>query len=119
MVKIYFDTCSLHRPLDNRGQLRVALEAEAIIGIIAMVEQGTVEFVSSEILQLEVENNSQPQKKAYVLAILQLAKCVVLVDDEIEQRATFLEQSGFKAFDALHLASAEAAHVDFFCSCDD
>jgi predicted nucleic acid-binding protein len=68
---------------------------------------------------LEVENNSQPQKKAYVLAILQLAKCVVLVDDEIEQRATFLEQSGFKAFDALHLASAEAAHVDFFCSCDD
>ena len=84
-----------------------------------MVEQGTVDFVSSEILQLEVENNSQPQKKAYVLAILQLAKFVILVDDKIEQRATLLEQCGFKAFDALHLASAEAAYVDFFCSCDD
>ena len=31
----------------------------------------------------------------------------------------FLEQQGFKAFDALHIASAESAQVDYFCTCDD
>jgi hypothetical protein len=30
-----------------------------------------------------------------------------------------LENQGFKAFDALHLACAEAGAVDYFCSCDD
>ena len=33
-MRIYFDTCILNRPLDNRSQLRVALEAEAILGIL-------------------------------------------------------------------------------------
>ena len=48
----------MHRPLDDRAQLRIRLEAEAVIGILT-------------------------------------------------------------AFDALHLACAEAGSVDYFCSCDD
>jgi predicted nucleic acid-binding protein len=30
-----------------------------------------------------------------------------------------IEQLGIKAVDALHLALAEAAQVDYFCTCDD
>lgn len=48
--------CSIQRPLDTKSQVRIAVEAEAILGVLA---------------------------------------------------------------DALHLASAEAAEADFFCTCDD
>ena len=37
---------------------------------------------------------------------------------EVEQRGIELEKLGFRAMDALHLASAEAAEVDVFLSCD-
>ena len=66
MVKIYFDTCSLHRPLDNKSQLRITLEAEAVLGVLAMCEDGRLTLVSSEVLSLEVDRNPQPQKRAYV-----------------------------------------------------
>ena len=118
-MKVYFDTCSLHRPLDNKEQLRIALEAEAILGILAMCEVGIMDLVSSEVLLLEVNRNQQPQRRAYVSSILEQAQIVIIVNDKIEQRAKVLEKRGFKAFDALHIASAEAGSVDYFCTCDD
>ena len=60
-MRIYLDTCSLNRPMDDKSQLRVALEARALV----------------------------------------------------------LEARGFKGFDALHIATAETGHVDYFCTCDD
>ena len=44
---------------------------------------------------------------------------VIEVDDRITKRAQELERREFKAFDALHLAAAEAGGVDYFCTCDD
>lgn len=118
-MKVHLDTCSLHRPLDNKAQLRIALEAEAVLGVLARCESGALTLVSSEVLLLEVDRNQQPQRKAYVSSILERAATVIAVDDKIEQRAKILQKRGFKAFDALHLASAEAGEVDYFCTCDD
>lgn len=33
-MRIYFDNCSLQRPFDNKSQLRIRIEAEAILSII-------------------------------------------------------------------------------------
>jgi len=30
-MKIYFDSCSLQRPLDDQSQILIALEAEAVL----------------------------------------------------------------------------------------
>ena len=116
---IYFDTCSLHRPLDNKTQLRIALEAEAVLGILTKCEEGEIILVSSEVLLLEVARNRQPKKREYVSSILEQADKFITLNDEIEQRAKVLEMHGFKAFDALHIASAESAAADYFCTCDD
>ena len=43
----------------------------------------------------------------------------VMVDSKIENRASQLELRGFKAYDALHIAAAESAVADYFCTCDD
>ena len=118
-MKVYFDTCTLHRPLDNKAQLRVALEAEAVLGMLAKCEAGEWTLVASEVLELEVERNPEPQRRAYVGTLLRQAKVAIMVNREIEQRAKALEKRGFKAFDALHSAAAESAGHDYFCSCDD
>ena len=118
-MKVYFDTCCLHRPLDNKAQLRIALEAEAVLGILARWEAGTLILVSSEVLSHEVDRNPQQQKKEYVLSIIERIPIVIVIDDAIEERAKALEQRGFKPYDSLHIASAEVGAVDYFCTCDD
>ncbi len=118
-MKVYFDTCSLHRPLDNKAQLRVALEAEAVLGLLAKCEAAEWTLASSEVLELEVGRNREPQGKAYVTSILEKAQSVIMVNDGIERRAKALQKRGSKAFDALHIAAAESGGIDFSCTCDD
>ena len=118
-MKIYFDTCSLNRPVDDKTQLRVAIEAEAVLGILALCEAGIETLVSSEILVLENERNPHAKRRSFVAAILAQATSSIMVDDAIRQRAKVLEKRGFKAFDALHVACAEAGKVSYFCTCDD
>ncbi len=56
-MKIYFDRCSLQRPLDNRSQFRIAIEAEAILGILFWLsETDTLDLISSDALVFEVES---------------------------------------------------------------
>jgi predicted nucleic acid-binding protein len=43
----------------------------------------------------------------------------VALTDEIEKRAREFNALGIKPLDALHLASAEQARADRFCTCDD
>lgn len=116
---IYFDNCCLHRPLDDKTQPRVKLESEAVLAILGMCESGAANLISSEVLELELDQNPDPQRRAYVAGILAIAAEFIAVDDQISDRAKELELAGFKAMDALHLACAESAHVDYFCSCDD
>lgn len=119
ILQIYLDTCSLQRPLDDKSQARIALEAEAILSILTLWETGTISLVSSEILQFEIDQISQPQRKAFVSAILDRIQTTVILTDEITQQAKALEQYGLKPIDALHIAMAEAAQIDYFCTCDD
>ncbi len=50
-----------------------------------------------------------------------LAKAVEFIDltPTIEARAKHFVERRVKPLDALHLACAEEAKVDFFCTCDD
>jgi hypothetical protein len=47
-VKIYLDLCAIQRPLDTPNQVRIVLEAEAILGIISFCDSGQAELLSSE-----------------------------------------------------------------------
>ena len=118
-MKIYLDTSSLQRPLDNRNQIRVNIEAEAVLGILSLFESGQVELISSEALLFEIERNPNMARQEYALDVLSKATTVVMVTDEIERRAREFIALGVKPLDALHLASAEQAPADLFCTCDD
>jgi predicted nucleic acid-binding protein len=116
---IYFDTCSLQRPLDNKTHMRVRLEAEAMIGLLAAVEDGKVKMVGSAILDFETAQNPNRIRKTFAVEMLRNASKFVALDEQVIRRARTFLSAGVKPIDALHLARAEAAEADYFCTCDD
>lgn len=118
-MKIYLDTCSLQRPLDTKNQLRILLESEAVLGIVALCEANVVELVASDALAFEVARNPHSMRRVYAEELLMKAKSVVVLETKIEKRAAYFANQGIRPLDALHLASAEAGKADFLCTCDD
>jgi predicted nucleic acid-binding protein len=118
-VKIYLDSCAIQRPWDTYSHTRIVLEAEAVLGVLALCAAGKVELVSSEALEYETEQNPWPVRQEHAKAVLAQARMRATIDEAVETRARILIELGVKPLDALHLALAEASHVDYFCTCDD
>jgi predicted nucleic acid-binding protein len=116
---VYLDACCLQRPLDDRSQPRVNLEAEAILTILGMVESGDLDLVSSPALEFEVQRNPDSERRGAAEEILKLASQTAEFVEAIETEAEALVKSGFKPLDALHLTFAGHAEVKYFCTCDD
>jgi hypothetical protein len=93
-MKVYLDTCSLHRPLDSKTQIRIVLESEAVLGIIGLCEMGQLELVSSEVLAFEVNRNPQIIRREFGLEVLSKASSFVVLNPQIEQRAEVLNKLG-------------------------
>jgi len=119
LMKIYLDTCSLQRPLDSKTQIRIALEAEAVLGLLSLVESGQVELVSSEVLLFETNGNPNIIRRQYALEVLSKARAFVVLNERIEHLAEAFVAEGIKPLDALHLACAEESGADYLCTCDD
>jgi hypothetical protein len=58
-------------------------------------------------------------RREYAREALAKASWFIDVTEGVEERARDLNALGFQPLDALHLASAEEAQADFFCTCDD
>ncbi len=120
MIKLYLDTCSIQRPLDTlTAQTRLRLEAEAILGVFAQIMAGNIELISSTVLELETQRNPFALRREHGEQVLAQAMGIVIVDEQIEERSAHFIQESIKIMDALHLAAAEAAQADYFCTCDD
>jgi predicted nucleic acid-binding protein len=118
-VSVYLDTCAIQRPLDTLSHTRLRLEAEAILGVLALIKAGEVLLISSTPLEIEAARNSLAVRKEHANQVLNQASFVVIIDDRLAKRAADFTRRGMKAVDALHLAAAEAANADYFCTCDD
>lgn len=115
------DLFGLVRDSTTTGYLQphIVLEAEAVLGILALCATGKAELVASEALEYETEQNPWPVRQEHAKAVLAQARMRATIDETVEMRARMLIELGVKPLDALHLALAEARHVDYFCTCDD
>ena len=116
---IYLDLCALQRPLDDRAQLRVRLEAEAVLAVLAHCRAGGAGLCSSDVLAFEAGHNPHPSRRAYAHAALAGAVARQALIPAVASRAAALVAAGLDTLDALHLAAAEVAGADLFCTCDD
>ena len=117
-MKIYLDSCCLNRPFDDLSNDAVRMEAEAVIAIIYRCESGEWEFCSSDVLFDEIDNTANLSRKEKALILYRSAKGHINLTPEIVSRAKELEHFRIKAYDALHLASAEAGNVGVFLTTD-
>lgn len=118
-MRVYLDCCSLQRPFDDKSQPRIAVEAEAVLVILALCESDHLKLISSKALLFEIGHIPDQARKDDALEILKIAKETVELTPELEAMARRLRASGLKPLDALHLASASTTKVDYFCTCDD
>ena len=118
-MRIYLDCCSLQRPFDDKSQPRIAVEAEAVLVILALCESNHLQFISSDALLFEINHIPDQERKDDALAIMKIAMETVGLTTKIESLARRFGALGLKPLDALHLASASASKVDYFCTCDD
>lgn len=118
MKKVYLDNCVYNRPFDDLTQERIFIEANAFVLILAWMTAGDVTTICSDALTYENEHHPDPEKKARVKTYFSMAKSHVSLSDAISQRAREIEQLGLDGMDALHIAFAEHARVDYFITCD-
>lgn len=118
-VNVYLDASALNRPFDDQRVSRNRLEAEAVLAILEDIESEQVTLVSSSALVYENLMSPLVDRREYVASYLDLAAIVVRADEPLRSRAREIEQQRLAPLDALHLASAERGHADYFVTCDD
>jgi predicted nucleic acid-binding protein len=118
-MRIYFDACAINRLTDDRSQPRIRDEARAVEIALSLVANGGAEMVASTALRLELRRNPEPGKRSDSMRVLSYAGALIEFVPPIRLRAEELERSGYGAFDAVHLASAEHANAHILLTTDD
>lgn len=119
-MRLYFDNNVYNRPFDDQGIPRNRDEAQAVGVLFEKISAGEVVLVSS--FMVEEEHSLSPsgiQREEVGALIHGAAEEYVSRTPLVTQRARTLESAGLAGRDALHLAAAEQAQVDYFVTCDD
>lgn len=93
MDKVYFDVCCLNRPFDDQTQNRVRLESEAVLLILIRIERGQWEWVGSTVVEYEVSQIPDPQRKRRVRLVLSFATTSFAADAGSLRRAQQIQSS--------------------------
>ena len=119
MLKIYLDNCCYCRPFDDLTQEKINLEANAIEEILKLHITKKLEIYSSMAIDFELSQINYGNKRRQVEDLYD-AMDLAQIDytQEIRQRAIKLKEYNIKDMDALHIAFAESAEVDYFITTD-
>ena len=117
-MRVYLDNCCYNRPFDDQRQASVQIETEAKKEIQRQMRAGSVEYVWSFMLSMEVARNPNLLCKFAISLWKDGAVFNVMPSVEIRIRAREIEAMGIKSADAIHLARAESADCDWFFTTD-
>lgn len=118
-MKLYLDNSFLNRPFDDPLAGMNRKDGEVLFDIIRLCKEGKLQLVHSVMIEVENDANEISARKSFVDSVMNLADTYQNLSDNIAQRAeTIVHEYQLQPLDAVHLASAEAAQVDFFITCD-
>jgi predicted nucleic acid-binding protein len=118
-VRLYFDNNVYNRPFDDQSIQRNRMEAWAVEELLKRVAEDKVELFSSFVIELEHSRLPMAGRRTAVRALMDLAQKYIDPDTSILERGRNLQRLGLAGEDALHIAAAESAGVDYFVTCDD
>ncbi len=116
---IYIDNCVLNRPFDDQSQERIYFETQAFLILLKQIDAGKIKFLNSFAIEYEISAISDNERESKIRKYLKSASSYVNYNKKIEKRAIELQDIGFSAMDAVHIAVSEFAKVDYFVTCDD
>ena len=117
-MRVYLDNCCYNRPFDDQSQIKVRVETLSKLAVQLMMATRRVEYAWSSTLDYELSRNPVPKRKTASARWRAGAVEYVTASEEVSHRARELEDIGFGAQDALHVASAEQAGCDWFLTTD-
>lgn len=107
-----------NRPFDNQTDFKILLESEAKLKIQEHIRFGLYELVWSYILDYENSKNPFRERREQIGKWKKYANVDIDADDSVIELSKSLNQLGLKNFDALHIACAITAKVDYFLTTD-
>ena len=117
-MKVYLDNCCYNRPFDDQGGILIRIETEAKLFVQYEIHAGRIELAWSSMNDYENNDNPSLEKTERIAVWRDMAKDVVTMNDAIFESALEFERIGLKPKDAIHIASAIAAHCDVFLTTD-
>jgi predicted nucleic acid-binding protein len=118
-MKVYLDVSCLNRPFDDQSQPRIHREAEAVLPVLDRCETANWTHVASAASRWEIDAGRDMVRRNRVALLLPEEHAILELTEPVFARAEQLEELGFAAVDAVHLAAAESMGTDVFLSCDD
>lgn len=118
-MKLYLDMCVYNRPFDDQCQPRIMLEARIFIMLLSMISEGRFNLINSFALEYENSKNPNIENMLKISDLLGYSADYISCDEGILDRSLEFEKYGLMGMDAVHIACAEKAKVDFFVTCDD
>jgi len=112
------DVCCLNRPFDDQTKAIIRIESDAVLAILSKCTDGDWALLSSDILDSEISKTPDEWKKMKVVELYSIATEKIEINDAIIEKALMFEENGLKAFDSLHLASADYSKADVFLTTD-
>ncbi len=99
--------------------MRIAEETMAFISILELAESGEVSIINSDILEDEIEEILNQEKRSEIQMLITICENFVELSDNIIELAKELQKKcNLSGGDALHLACA-CNSAQFFLTCDD
>ena len=119
ILKIYLDNCCYNRPYDDQTQLKISLQTQAKLQIQKEAILGECELIWSYVLDFENAENPFEFKRTAIQEWENVAKEMIVENEEIINLANGLKTKGLGTKDALHIACAIYAKADYFITTDD
>ena len=117
-MRIYLDNCSFNRPYDDQSLLINHIESIAKLQIQALILSKKYEYVWSDILEMENDDNPHPNRRERINKWKDIAVNIVHSDSEVINKAKEFVAIGIKPKDSLHIASAIFGGCEYFITTD-
>lgn len=113
------DNCCFNRPFDDQGQVKIRIETEAVLYIQQKLIEDKIDLVWSYMLDYENNFNPFPERRISIESWKEYSQIDIKESNELLEYAKELFESGIKAKDALHIASAVTANCKYFITTDE
>lgn len=117
-LKVYLDNCCYNRPFDTVRNIEIEMEVVSKLFIQKMVIDNKIDLVWSYALTFENSRNPKRINRENIILWRDIAKEIVVENNEIIANAKKYQSLGVRQLDAIHIACSVYSKCDAFITTD-